>query len=167
VTRKQFHFAGLQECVITTHGICIVLLGVAGMVSTAAAQDERKFTMPAPQFILVPKEPDVLVAPEVISVARTCGSEVNIVYEQRNTLARVEGTIESSSCPASHGEYSFVIAVRDENNERSTLEFTETWQRSDDEPISFVKEYPIGENVDLTRVSLRGLHCSCDELPAE
>jgi hypothetical protein len=123
--------------------------------------------MPLPDMTLVPTESDVLVGPEVISITRTCSSAVNIISEQRNTLARVTGTVESSSCPASHGEYTLVVAIRDENNERSTLEFTETWQRDNDEPLSFRKEYPIGENVDLTRVSLRGLRCSCEDLPAE
>ena len=65
----------------------IVLLMAMGMVAAAAGQEERKFTMPAPEIILVPREPDVLVAPEVISVTTICGSEINIIYEQRAKFA--------------------------------------------------------------------------------
>jgi hypothetical protein len=164
---KQIHLVRLSGRGINAVASCIVLLTTFGMISTVSAQAGRTFTMPSPEIILVPTEPEGAAAPQVILVTRTCSSEVNITYEQRNTLARVEGIVESSSCPASHGEYTFVIGIRDENNEQSTLEFTETWQRDDDEPLSFVKEYPIGENVDLTRVRLRSLRCSCDELPVE
>jgi hypothetical protein len=168
MTDKQLNFISLPAYLKAAVGVCISLIATVGMVTTVAAQAEPTFTMPLPDITLVPGEPKVIVGPEVISVTQTCSSAVNIISEQRNTLARVTGTVESSSCPAaSHGEYTFVIAIRDENDQRSTLEFTETWQRNDDAPISFMKEYPIGENVDLTRVSLRGLRCSCDDLPAE
>lgn len=154
-------FAMQKKCITSV----VLLLVSAGMAATVAAQSEPGFQMPA--ITVQPLEGKVLVPAEIISVGPTCRSAVNITSEQRNTLARIKGTVESSSCPASHGEYTFVIAIRDENNERSTIEVSETWQRSDDAPISFVKEYPIPENVDLTRVSLRGLRCTCDELPAE
>lgn len=154
-------FAIQRKCIASV----VLLLASAGMAPIAAAQSEPGFQMPA--ITVQPLEGKVLVPAEVITVSKTCGAAVNITWEQRNMLAHVKGTVESSSCPASHGEHTFVIAIRDENNERSTIEVSETWQRSDDAPISFLKEYPIPENVDLTRVSLRGLRCTCDELPAE
>jgi hypothetical protein len=99
--------------------------------------------------------------------SNSCNSEVNVSYEQRNTIARVEGIVGSSSCPASSGEYTLAVGFRNESNESGLLEFVETWQRGDDEPLNFVNNYEIGENVDLTRIRVQNLRCTCTEAPTE
>jgi len=40
------------------------------------------------------------------------------------------------------------------------------WQRSDDQDVSFTSDYPIGDDVDLVSVRLRGLSCTCGD-PAQ
>jgi hypothetical protein len=96
-----------------------------------------------------------------------CAAMIELSYFQRNTIARVTGKIENKVCAASGGEYTLAVNVRDANGEIKTLEFVETWQRLDDKTVEFAKDYPIGENVDLTSVRSRRLRCTCAEAPKE
>jgi hypothetical protein len=45
------------------------------------------------------------------------------------------------------------------------LEFFESWQRQDDQPVKFSATYPIGENVDLLRVRPTQSRCTCADAP--
>jgi hypothetical protein len=51
--------------------------------------------------------------------------------------------------------------VRDESGEIKPLEFDQTWQRDAAERVSFESDYPIGTNVELVNVRVRGLTCTC------
>jgi hypothetical protein len=53
------------------------------------------------------------------------------------------------------------VRVKDENGAETPLEFHETWQRSGPEDVAFTADYPIGENMELVNVRLRGLSCTC------
>ncbi len=113
-------------------------------------------------------EQDVAVTVNVAAKpSKTCAATIAIEYEQRSTMARASGTIENPQCAASRGDYTLIVTVRDANGELTTTEFKEPWQRADDRPVEFVRDYAIGTNVDLVRVRARGLHCTCDELPLE
>jgi hypothetical protein len=113
-------------------------------------------------------EQDVTVKVELAQKpSKACGATIGVEYEQRNTVARVLGTIENPQCAVSRGDYTLVVTVRDANGELKTLEFREPWERGDDRPVEFQRDYPIGENVELVRVRTRGLHCTCDEVPPE
>jgi len=103
----------------------------------------------------------ILPAPKNTS----CEASIQFAFSQRNTLARLEGTIENRTCAASTGEYSVGLRVRDAGGEIKTLEFRETWRRADDQPLTIKSDYPIGENVDLVSVRTRSLHCECTEQP--
>ena len=147
--------------------IAAVLILIIGMLSSADAQVEQNQTQgvegerEGAQAKIIPISIKVEIASE------TCDSDIDITYEQRNTIARVEGSIASSACPASKGEYTLVVGFTGEDDEYKTLDFVEIWQRSDDLAISFVHDYEIGENVDLTRIRMRNFRCSCTELPEE
>ncbi|HZL95019.1 MAG TPA: hypothetical protein VFB99_15295 [Vicinamibacterales bacterium] len=90
-----------------------------------------------------------------------CDATLALEYTQRDTLVRVEGSIENGTCAASSGDYTIAVSFRDETGELKTLEFRETWQRSDDRPVEFSTDYKIGENVDLVGVRSRRLRCEC------
>jgi hypothetical protein len=90
-----------------------------------------------------------------------CDPTMAIRYEQRNTVAWVEGTIENPSCAACAGEYTMAVRVRDGSGESKTLEFPGKWQRADDKPVQFTAEYPVGANVDIVNVHSKNLHCVC------
>jgi hypothetical protein len=99
-----------------------------------------------------------------------CEAVASISYHQRNTVARVETTIEVADCTKAAGELTVALRVRDESRAIKPLEFSATWQRSDDQNLSVTADYPIGENVELMSVRVRGLRCRCadpPEVPAE
>jgi len=95
-----------------------------------------------------------------------CEAEVTSGYHQRNTLARLESTIKVSECAAAGGAFTVAARVRDDAGEIKVLEFPETWQRADAADVSSTKDYPIGDNVELMSVRIRGLTCRCAESPA-
>lgn len=96
-----------------------------------------------------------------------CKATMNIEYLQIDTIARVTGVIGNEDCAASSGEYTIQARIRNESGETRTLDFTETWQRDDDQPVKVSAEYPIGQNVELLRLRSSGLRCECAEPPDE
>jgi hypothetical protein len=95
-----------------------------------------------------------------------CQARVWTEYIQKNTIAAVKGEIENPDCDASRGEYTISIRYRDEQGEVHIVEHVESWQRDDDQSVTFNGEYLIGENVDLMRVRARKIFCICAE-PAD
>ena len=91
-----------------------------------------------------------------------CEASTLTEYQQRNNVARVTGTVSISSCPAgTTGKFTLVARVRDDNGEIRPIEFNETWQRDDAQDHLFNTDYPIGDNVELMSVRVRGLACTC------
>jgi len=115
-----------------------------------------------PEPTVLRSEQELKVSIETPALASTqCQATTTAAYEQRNTNARVRGTIKVESCTAASGEFTVTIRVRDDSGEVKTLELKETWQRDDDQDVSFSTDYPIGENVDLVSARVRGLSCTC------
>ena len=96
-----------------------------------------------------------------------CGASTTTRYQQRDTVARVSGTLEIRDCAAASGTFTVAVRVKDDSGVEKPLEFSQPWQRNDDQDVAFTADYPIGENVDLVSVSLRGLTCTCTGLLAE
>jgi len=96
-----------------------------------------------------------------------CSALIEVEYSQRDTVAGVTGTIDTKDCAAANGEYKVVVSVRNEALELTTLEFVETWQRLDAQPVIFEKDFPIGDDVDLLRVRTRSVNCACAESPPQ
>jgi hypothetical protein len=94
-----------------------------------------------------------------------CAATIEVAFTQRDSAVGVEGTIANNVCGASSGDYKLVVRVRNESLELQTLEFFESWQRQDDQPVKFSAAYPIGENVDLVRVRPVQLRCTCADVP--
>jgi hypothetical protein len=93
-----------------------------------------------------------------------CEATTLTEYFQRNTMAHVEGTVSVANCSAgTAGSFTLVARVRDENGEIKPIEFSETWQREDAQDHPFNSDYPIGQNVELMNVRVRGLKCTCAE----
>jgi hypothetical protein len=91
-----------------------------------------------------------------------CEASTLTEYQQRNNVARVTGRVSVGGCPVGTlGSFTLVARVRDDNGEIKPIEFNETWQRSDDQDHSFNADYPIGDNVELMNVRVRGLTCTC------
>lgn len=96
-----------------------------------------------------------------VLLSAQCGATTTTEYRQLNTIARVNGTLEIADCTAASGAFTVELNVRDESGEDKPLEFAETWQRSDDEDVTFAADYPIGENVELVSARVRRLSCTC------
>src|SRR5262245_56086310 len=95
-----------------------------------------------------------------------CAAGIELAYTQRDTAVSVEGTLQNKDCAASSGAYTVAISIRNEKDELTTVEFPESWQRQDDQPVKVIGTYPIGENVDVVRVRPVRLRCTCAD-PAE
>jgi uncharacterized protein YfcZ (UPF0381/DUF406 family) len=95
---------------------------------------------------------------------RNCSAQIDLQYSQRNTIARVLGKLTNESCAASSGQYVIAARIRNENGEFETLEFDETWQRDDDQPVMLTADYAIGENAELIRLSSRRILCRCADV---
>jgi hypothetical protein len=116
---------------------------------------------------------DLLAAPVVLEQAPApgagpvCEATSLTEYEQRNNVARVSGTVSISSCPAgTTGSFTLIARVRDDTGEVRPIEFEETWERADTADHRFEHDYPIGDDVFLQSVRVRGLTCTCAE-PAQ
>jgi len=132
----------------------------AGLAFAAGAQQAESTVLRSEQELTISIEKPALASTQ-------CEATTTAAYEQRNTNARVRGTIKVESCKAASGEYTVTIRIRDDSGEVKTIELKETWQRADDQDVSFSTDYPIGENVDLVSARVRGLSCTCADPPAE
>jgi hypothetical protein len=94
-----------------------------------------------------------------------CQAEIDLEYWQSDAVVRVTGEIENVSCPASGGEYTLEVRVRDDTGETQTFEIDETWHAEDDGAVTFTADYWIGESVELVRVRTRRLRCACTDPP--
>jgi hypothetical protein len=91
-----------------------------------------------------------------------CEASALTEYSQRDTMARIQGSISIANCPAgSTGKFTVVARVRDERGETELIEFNKEWQRDDTEDHKFNSDFEIGENVELVSVRLRSLDCTC------
>jgi hypothetical protein len=94
-----------------------------------------------------------------------CAAIIEVAYTQRDSVVGVEGTIAHNVCGASSGDFNLVVSVRNANRELHTVEFFESWQRQDDQPVTFSGLYRIGENADVVRVRTVQLRCACTDVP--
>ena len=128
------------------------------------AELEDEYKRAGGSAVPLEREPTVVLeeTPVVQSSGPQCETTTLTEYSQRNNVARVTGTISIASCPAgTTGSFTLVARVRDDNGEIRPLEFNETWQRNDTQDHTFNTDYPIGDNVELMNVRVRGLKCTC------
>jgi hypothetical protein len=92
-----------------------------------------------------------------------CEASTYTEYQQNDNVARVSGTVSISACPAgTTGSFTLVAQVRDDTGASRPIEFRETWQRADAQDHVFNSDYPIGDDVALASVRVRGLTCTCE-----
>jgi len=141
--------------------------GVSTCQSSAGASRTREACGEEEQTVLRIKREvtlfEGLAAPQDLQ----CETEIIVEYFQRDTIARVTGLIENETCAASSGQYEVAIRVKDDDDEFVELEFSESWQRDDDQPVAFTADYAIGENVELIRLRTQGLRCTCSDIIEE
>jgi hypothetical protein len=105
-----------------------------------------------------------LASAEQHSQPQRCTASASIAYLQRGAEADVEVTIENNDCAASTGTYAIEATIKADNADApEKLTFPETWSRGDDQPVFVARRYPIGDDVDLLRLKIRKLRCTCAE----
>lgn len=159
--------------------LCVAALTAVAAQPAAAQDSPRQATRSAecsprasrvkescdPAQVVVRHESDVTFSIDVAPPKDVqCVATIEISYTQRDTAAAVEGTVANNVCAASSGDYKLIVSVRGDDGLK-TLEFVESWQRRDAEPVKFSATYPIGENVDLVRVRPTQSRCTCAEGP--
>ena len=90
-----------------------------------------------------------------------CQVLLDIEYYQKNTHAYVKSTLKNEQCAASSGSYTIRIKYRPDDGDPGQVEFEEIWSRDDDADIVTEKEYFVGENLEIRRVSGTKLRCTC------
>jgi len=93
----------------------------------------------------------------------TCQATVQLSYDQRNTVARVDGEVRHEACPVSVGEFEVQVSFRDAAGDMQRQSFSETWQRQSGESLAFTRDYLMGEETSLSQVTARNVRCSCGE----
>lgn len=96
-----------------------------------------------------------------------CAATLGLEYYQRGTDAHVVSTLKNEQCAASSGSYVLRIRYRPDEGEMGDLEFEETWSRDDEADVVVEKDYYVGENLDIRRVSSAKLRCTCTETDTE
>jgi hypothetical protein len=176
------------EALVDSHWRLIPLL-LVGLVTMATAQDDanrqndrlpgepptcnvasasrtREACQAGPPNVLRTEREFTRSLEPVKLTTSQCDTKINLEYVQRDTIAHVNGVISNETCAASGGSYEIAALVKDENGESETLVFSESWHRDDDQPVEFTADYPIGENMELIRLSTRRLRCMCETEPA-
>jgi hypothetical protein len=92
-----------------------------------------------------------------------CAATLGLEYYQKGTDAHVISTLKNDQCAASSGSYVLRIRYRPDEGEMGEVEFAETWSRDDDADVVVEKDYFVGEDLDIRRVSSTKLKCACAE----
>ena len=106
----------------------------------------------------VPGTPDALA----------CEIDGSLSYYQRGDAVEVNAVIDNEDCAASDGRYRIRVIARDEQGERISDSYNESWSRVDGAPVTVTHHYPIVPNGLLVRASLRPIagSCRCSALDA-
>jgi hypothetical protein len=104
-----------------------------------------------------------IAIPEILS--GQCAATTTTEYQQMSTAAHVDGKLEIADCKAASGAFKIAVRVEDASGAEKVLEFEETWQRNDNENVTFTGDYPIGDDTELVSVRVRGLTCTCADPP--
>lgn len=92
-----------------------------------------------------------------------CAATLGLEYYQKGTDAHVKSTLKNEQCAASSGSYVLRISYRPDEGDMGEVEFEETWSRNDDADVVAEKDYFVGENLDIRRVTSAKLKCVCTE----
>ncbi len=97
-------------------------------------------------------------------VMQRCGASVALDYFQRGAEAEAEMTVDTLDCAAASGSFVMEVTIRaDDADGPEKLTFEESWSRDDNKPVTLKRKYAIGDDVQLLRIRIRKVACSCDE----
>lgn len=160
INRMQSTTRDILCCGFLLLCLCSTALAQDDFINSSAQQEMMKNEGHAEKTYVIK-----LDAPQ--ATKQYCHVSVNIDYLQKNTNAVVNLSLENPDCAASSGSYTVALRFRDENNNSQNVEYDETWQREDDQPLQSQQSYYIGENVDLINARVRKPNCVCNAIPTD
>jgi hypothetical protein len=90
-----------------------------------------------------------------------CAATLGLEYYQKGTHAHVRSTLRNEQCAASSGSYTITIRYRPDEGEQGEVRFEESWSRDDGADVVTEKDYYVGEDLEVRRVSSSNLTCTC------
>ena len=96
--------------------------------------------------------------------SQSCTASAALDYFQRDAEAAAEISVDTPHCARASGSLVVEVTIKaDAADLPEKLAFAETWKRDDGQPVIMQRRYSIGTNVQLLRIRIRQLTCSCDE----
>ena len=97
-------------------------------------------------------------------VIQRCGASVALDYFQRGAEAEAQMSVDTLDCAAASGSFVVEVTIRaDDADGPEKLAFEESWSRNAKKPVTMKRKYAIGDDVQLLRIRIRKVACSCDE----
>ena len=91
----------------------------------------------------------------------SCKGQVELEYDQYDTVARVETRLGSTTCPVTYVQYALIVSSRDADYEIVTSRHEFAWDVTPDGTLPGSGDYPIGDDTDLVSVRARQFSCTC------
>lgn len=97
-------------------------------------------------------------------VSSKCVATATLDYFQRGDEAQVETSIDTEDCSAASGSYIVKLTIRsDTDGKQTVLDVEESWERTEVAPVESMRRYLIGDGMELRKVRVRKLSCTCAE----
>ena len=102
------------------------------------------------------------------SKSAMCVATAELDYSQRGVEAQVETVVDAKDCDTASGNYVVKVTIRsDADGQARVLDFKESWNRTEGLPFESMRRYPIGDEVELKKVRIRKLSCTCADQGTE
>ena len=135
---------------------CALILLMLTGISTACMADNED-SIPENTTVLPLGKVDLTLEYQ----KKACSMTLDLEYYQKVSVAQVKSTLQNDECAASWGSYVLRVHYLPDEGQRSTIEFEETWVRDNDNDVVTEKDYYIGEDLEIRRISAARLHCEC------
>ncbi len=96
-----------------------------------------------------------------------CAATLGLEYYQKGPHAHVKSTLKNEQCAASSGSYVLRVRYIPDEGEMGDVEFEETWARDDDADVVTEKDYYVGNDLEIRRVTSARLKCECTEAQSQ
>ena len=117
--------------------------------TTSSHSLEQTFTVDLPMRRLTP----------------VCKGQVDLEYDQYDTIARVAATLVGTACNVATAEFALIINSRPDDGELVSERFELSWTAASGDAFPGSGDYPIGAAADLVNVRVRQFSCTCSEDP--
>ncbi|MEM1261002.1 MAG: hypothetical protein AAGH76_01265 [Pseudomonadota bacterium] len=90
-----------------------------------------------------------------------CAGQVELEYDQYDTIARVNAKLTDTQCEIESASYTLVINISDNDYNVSSVSHALEWSADGDADFPGSGDFSIGADVDLVNVRARQFKCRC------